>query len=301
MTSNYIFGCMLVLFAACNPALEKRSEKIDDAPAITQSDITFIVAGKTGNYRQSPEGALSVLNFHFFAEIFLQASGKVDNSSIETPAVGGVSIPFADSGYALEMHGGRYSTKTELEAAYPNGNYLFNYTAPSIGVKQQTVRVGDPQSKSSPIPAPPTILLSQQGRPVAADRINPVFDLLVNWSAFSEGGADPLAIMDDLLFVIMGDCHGVRRAHSGRPFEGTAYLTYRDKSYVITADKLLPENVYQLSVEHAILDTSIEYAVPAFATYATTTFLDIHTLGEAEAGQACDVIRNNFDAGQVAL
>ncbi len=43
-----------------------------------QTDITFIVAGKTGNHRQ------------------------------------GEAAPFADSGYALEMHGGRYAGQAVL-------------------------------------------------------------------------------------------------------------------------------------------------------------------------------------------
>jgi hypothetical protein len=38
-----------------------------------------------------------------------------------------------------------------------------------------------------------------------------------------------------------------------------------------------PGSAYQMSVEHAILNTSLEHAVPAFATFATTTFLDLKT------------------------
>jgi porphobilinogen synthase len=59
--------------------------------------------------------------------------------------------------------------------------------------------------------------------------------------------------------------------------------------------------VFQLSVEHAVLDTTKEYGVVAFATFATTTFLDILTTGKAEPGQACHVIRKKFDAGQAIL
>ena len=107
--------------------------------------------------------------------------------------------------------------------------------------------------------------------------------------------------MDDLLFVIMADCDGLRRAHSGRPYENTPYLTYADKSFVIKARQLVPENVYQLSVEHAVLDTSMQHEVVAFATFASTTFLDIRTTGKAEPGTACHAIRKQFDAGQAIL
>jgi hypothetical protein len=153
----------------------------------------------------------------------------------------------------------------------------------------------------SGLPAAPRIFLSQQGKTVLPGSIDPKRDLLVTWSDFSSGSADPLGIMDDLLFVIMGDCDGVRRAHSGRPYENTPYLTYADQSFVIKAEQLLPENVYQLSVEHAVLDTSKEHDVVAFATFATTTFLDIRTTGQAQPGKACHAIRKKFDAGQAVL
>jgi hypothetical protein len=240
-----------------------------------QTDITFIVAGKTSNHRQAGSGEVSVLNYHFFAEIFLQANGRVTPSSLETPLSKGVAVPFRDSGYALEMHGGRYVT--------------------------QVVRMANPRVDGSGLPAPPHIMLSQLGKPVSPGHIDPDRDLRVTWSEFRDGGADPLGIMDDLLFVIMGDCDGVRRAHSGRPYENTPYLTYADQSFVIKAEQLEPENVYQLSVEHAVLDTGIEHEVVAFATFATTTFLDIHTTGKAQPGRACHAIRKKFDAGQAVL
>ena len=39
-----------------------------------QTDITFVVVGKTGNFRQSVGGTVSALNYHFFAEIFVNLS-----------------------------------------------------------------------------------------------------------------------------------------------------------------------------------------------------------------------------------
>ena len=295
---------LMVVLALCLTACDSPQQAVIDvamAPPTEQTDITFIVAGKTSNHRQSLSGEVSVLNFHFFAEVFLQSDGEAQDSSLETPLSQGVRIPFADSGYALEMHGGRYKSEAELEAAYPDGDYIFRYDSPSIGAVSQVVTLGNPNATGSGIPKAPQIYLNQNGKSVAPDNIDPQQDLRVTWSEFSAGDADPLGIVDDLLFVIMGDCDGVRRAHSGRPFENTPYLTYADESFVIDASRLLPENVYQLSVEHAVLDTTLEHNVPAFATYATSTFLDIRTTGEAEPGTACRSIRKKFDAGQAVL
>ncbi len=73
-----------------------------------QDDITFVVAGKTSNHRQQVDGSVAVLNYHFFAEIFLQEGGRVNSATLLTPLSAGVEVPFADGGYALEYHGGRY-------------------------------------------------------------------------------------------------------------------------------------------------------------------------------------------------
>ena len=86
-----------------------------------QIDITFIVAGKTSNHRQFEDGSVKVLNFHFFAEIFLQADGKVSPSHLVTPLSEG---GFENSGYALEMHGGRYRTEQALEQFELDGRVL---------------------------------------------------------------------------------------------------------------------------------------------------------------------------------
>lgn len=266
-----------------------------------QPDITFIVAGKTSNNRQYPDGSIAVLNYHFFAEIFRQEGGMVAPASLLTPLSDGAAVEFTDTGYALEVHGGRYGSEAELEAAYPDGAYAFNYTTPNVGTVSQVVHLTNPEEGSTLLPAAPVIHLFQAGKVVAADQVNPDIDLRVSWSTFAAGGADPLGITDDLIFVIMADCDGVRRAHSGRPFEGTSFLTYADTHFIISAEQLLPENVYQLSVEQAVLDTSIEHEVIAYGTFATTTFLEIHTFGSAAPGQACQQVRKQFDAGQEVL
>jgi hypothetical protein len=265
-----------------------------------QSDITFIVAGKTSNHRQQVDGTIKTLNFHFFAEIFLQSDGEATLANISTPLTNN-PIDFSDSGYALEMHGGRYKTEQELESNYPDGNYRFQYAAPSIGSVSHSIVMTKTRTSGSSLPEAPKIELSQGGLPVAPDQIDPNLDLKVTWSEFTEGGQDPLGIMDDLLFVIMANCHGERIAHSGRPFENRPYLTYADHSFLIDAEILIPENAYQLSVEHAILDTSINYGVPAFATFATTTFLDLKTTGFAEGDAGCPRVLQIFDAGQTVL
>lgn len=291
-------GALLFILALSFPSLMWAAA--DQAPR-GQTDITFIVAGKTANFRQSAAGKVSALNYHFFAEIFVQHNGVVKQAALFTPGNLTQAIPFTDSGYALELHGGRYPGEQELEHHYPDGNYIFRYQTPSIGKMEQTIALTNSIADSSRLPDAPRIFLSQEGRQVLPHLIRADLPLQVTWSLFKQGNEDPLGIVNDLVFVIMGDCHGERRSHSGRPFENTPYLDYAATQFIIPAEQLLPENAYQLSVEHAIIDTTIANGVPGFATFATTTFLDIMTLGSATQAASCPQILRNFDAGQTDL
>ena len=266
-----------------------------------QTDITFVVVGKTGNFSQSAGGTVSALNYHFFAEIFIQENGKVKQAALLTPDNPFEGIAFSDSGYALEMHGGRYPNEIELEHHYPDGNYIFRYDTPSTGLLEQPIALANSASDSSRLPDAPHIILSQNGKLISPHLIQADLPLTVTWSTFEQGNQDPLGIVNDLVFVIMGDCHGNRISHSGRPFESAPYLDYAATEFIIPAEHLLAENAYQLSVEHAIVDTTITKGVPGIATFATTTFLDIMTLGRASGEAACPEILKNFDAGQTDL
>ena len=266
-----------------------------------QTDITFVVVGKTGNFSQSAGGTVSALNYHFFAEIFIQENGRIKQAALLTPDNPFEGIAFSDSGYALEMHGGRYPNEIELEHHYPDGNYIFRYDTPSTGLLEQPIALANSASDSSRLPDAPRIILSQNGRLISPHLIQADLPLTVTWSTFEQGNQDPLGIVNDLVFVIMGDCHGNRISHSGRPFENAPYLDYAATEFIIPAEHLLAENAYQLSVEHAIVDTTITKGVPGIATFATTTFLDIMTLGRASGEAACPEILKNFDAGQTDL
>ena len=266
-----------------------------------QTDITFVVVGKTGNFSQSAGGTVSALNYHFFAEIFIQENGRIKQAALLTPDNPFEGIAFSDSGYALEMHGGRYPNEIELEHHYPDGNYIFRYDTPSTGLLEQPIALANSASDSSRLPDAPHIILSQNGKLISPHLIQADLPLTVTWSTFEQGNQDPLGIVNDLVFVIMGDCHGNRISHSGRPFENAPFLDYAATEFIIPAEHLLAENAYQLSVEHAIVDTTITKGVPGIATFATTTFLDIMTSGSANGEAACPEILENFDAGQTDL
>jgi hypothetical protein len=100
-----------------------------------------------------------------------------------------------------------------------------------------------------------------------------------------------------LLFVVVGNCHGEKIVHSGRPFEGTAYLTYKTTRYVVSSEKLSVGEPHQLFLEHARVDTSEEDGVVGLVTYASTTFLDFQATGAA-SGKPCPPSMPKMDQGQ---
>ncbi len=184
-----------------------------------QDHVTFLVIGKTTNHRQSADGAMSLLNYHFFAEIFVKEGGSVTDASLGFP--GGQSQPFEDRGFVHELHGGRYDDEAELDRSYPNGDYTFRFDTPSGTMDGRVLSVRGTGGGQSRIPKAVKITLRQDGRDVSPEAVDPDKDLEVTWTAFVTGESDPNGIVDDLIFAVVGDCHGEKTVHSGRPFEGT--------------------------------------------------------------------------------
>lgn len=259
-----------------------------------EEHITFLVMGKTTNHRQSSDGELALLNYHFFAEVFVTDGGVVTNATLDFPD--GQSQDFEDLGFVQEVHGGRYLEENELDRLYPNGDYDFRLDTPS-GPLTRVLSVRGTGGGQSRIPRPVAITLRQGGRDVTPERVDATQDLEVTWSAFVTGEADPNRIVDDLVFVVVGNCHGEKIEHSGRPFEGTSYLSHTTKSYVVPAAKLSPGEPHQLFVEHAKVDTSIESGIVGLVTYAATTFLDFEASGVA-TGKPCPASMPKMDQGQ---
>lgn len=253
--------------------------------AMAQSaDVTFFVIGKHANYSHVANGPPAPIDFSFFSEIFLTGNGDASDATLTFP--GGDLEPFRDMRLAeggdrdnlfLVSGEDRFTAAADLTARYPDGRYGLSFDTPSGAVDAQLV------FQPRPLPRPPSITVKQNGK--RCDSYDPDSDLNISWSTFENGRADPNGILDDLIFVILTNEEGVRVAHSGRPFENRPYLTYANSAFVIEHAALLPEQSYELSVEHALLDDTTEFdGVPGFTTRAVTTKRMIRT----SAGSATD-------------
>lgn len=277
-----MFALVLTLVPATSQAQEK--------------DLVFFVVVKSSNYAQARDGSLSLLNYHFFSEIFLKDGGRVTSATIKRKDAVGEPLKYVDRGDSFYVEGGHFDSLKEVDIAYPNGKYVFNIDTPSGAIQDLALDLTGPGG-SSEIPAPITITLHQDGKQIDPLRIDPSKDLVVRWGDYDVGNADPNGIIDDLIFFVVATCHGKRIVHSGLPFEGP-YLTYRATEYRVPAGTLRPGEPHSMFVEFPNqVDTVVVDGVPGFATYATASYLDTQTLGKA-SGPACPAKPPPMDTGQ---
>ena len=233
------------------------------------------VIGKTVNYRQGADGSLARLNYHFFAEIFLAPGSDAGTGRLIDPR--GLVIPFESLGSLLSISGGGdFSSLADLNAHVPDGAYRMQFEAPQTRPIDGTIVL---HATEGALADPVHLTLLQDGKSISPAAVDVTKELTVAWNPFRKGRPDPNGIIDDLIFVHVGDCHGKLIARTPAPFAESPALTYRARSYVVPANTLEAGATYQISVEHAPVVTRRIRGVPALATYPATTYLDLRTTG----------------------
>ncbi len=261
-----------------------------------QSDISFFVLVKSSNYAQDSSGVLTLLNYHFFSEIFLLPEGSLASARLIRLDQPGEPMAYVSRGDNYYVEGGHFDSLEDLDDAYPNGTFAFDIEAPSVRVHQEALRLEGPGGHTD-IPAPITISFHQRGEAVSPFMIDPSEALTVRWSAYSNGQADPRGIVDDMIFVVIADCHGERVFHTGLPFQGD-YLTFETREILVEAGTLKTGHPYAAFVEFPhVVDSRIIDGVPGFTSYATATYVDLRTLGPA-SDASCPEAPPPMDTGQ---
>ena len=147
-------------------------------------------------------------------------------------------------------------------------------------------------------PGPIKITLFQDNKITQPDFINPNYDIKVTWSPFEKGERDPNNIIDDMIYVILGNCHGEEIEHSGHAISNKDALTFDKREFIISSDKLESGKIYQLEVEHSNMETDSYRNIEIIVTYAATTFLDFKTKGDNSELLGCPVNPYAMDGGQ---
>lgn len=259
-------------------------------------DISFFVLVKSSNFSQDSSGTLALLNYHFFSEIFVNDGGTITSATLQPEDPTARPWTFEDRGSNHYFEGGHFDTVQEADSAHPNGAFTFNIETGSGQLRDISLNLAGPGGETD-IPAPITISLLQSGGEISPVAVDPTHDLTVRWSEYSNGTADPRGIVDDMIFVVVADCHGERIFHTGLPFQGD-YTTFRETEVVVPAASLSSGMAYSTFVEFPhVADSRVVKGVPGFTSFATATYLDLQTTG-TQSDLTCPERRPPMDTGQ---
>lgn len=261
-----------------------------------EAHADYVVMGKSINHRQTSAGELGLLNTVFFAEVFKLPGGIIRNAILHGPGEAAAGLRFSDGDIHFLAGTRRYSIEA-LTEHFPDETYFFSFDTPDGNVRRMPVRF-ERDAGESRNPGPIRVTLKQGGVEAEPVSIDPEQDLEVSWSPFSKGSADPKGIIDDMIYVMMGDCMGNETVHSGHAISNPNALTYVAERFVIPASKLAPGQPFQLEVEHSNMDTAEWQQIEQIITYAATTFLDIRTTGEDPGMRTCPHQPYAMDGGQ---
>jgi hypothetical protein len=276
---------LFALLAACS---ETGTVEPGDPPVAENESIgdhvTFYGTGKVARYQQHMDSSLEYLGPLFFAEIFIAAGGEVTDASVKFPPpvseTKQLEYRYSESDEIGDVMylSGRAESDEELERNYPSGAYEFTFSTPGGDVVDSVVSF-----EGGAFPTQPVIIFEQGGQAIPFESVDADQDLRITWAPFAEGRADKNGVLDDLIFVAIDSCVVEDMVHSGRPFEKDDNLTFRAEDYTVAAGTLAPGQTYSMYLEHALLpNTQRDYGMPAFATFAASTYMDFKTIGEAD-------------------
>lgn len=268
------------LFLLCSSCADNDAPKVEEN-SIVAEHVTFYGVGKVARYQQHMDSSLEYLGPLFFAEIFIAAGGEVSDASVQFPPPVGIrqklNYRYSESeeiGDVMYLSGNAESDDA-LEASFPSGPFEFTFSTPGGDVRDSVVSFA-----GGTFPTQPIIIFEQSDRVIPFAAVDSGKDLVISWPPFSAGRADVNNILDDLIFVAIDSCKVEDIVHSGRPFEKDDFLSFRASEYVLPAGTLEPGQSYSMYVEHALLPhTQSDYGMPAFATFAASTYMDFTTSG----------------------
>jgi hypothetical protein len=291
--ANFIFSLIFGIgVSACSKPAPQSVVENKEKPG----DLKFFVLVKSSNYAQDQDGNLTLLNYHFFSELFPREGRKIRSATL-TRVSDGRDLPFVDRGETVYYEGGHFNTVNEVDAEHPNGAYRFDIETAALKIENAELMLSGPAGETD-IPAPITITFYQDGAPVRPGMVDGLKPLRVTWTDYSNGRDDPNGIVDDMIFVVFQNCYGTRVFHTGLPFDDEDYMTWRASEVTVPAGTLKPGLNHSMFVEMPhVVDSTIASGIPGFTSYATATYLDLKTIGD-NAGDSCPEVAPPLDTGQ---
>jgi hypothetical protein len=279
---------LLLVFCCLSACTESaRTDLPEPAISPVTADVLFLVLGKMALYDQSPAGEIALRNYHFVAEIMPKEGRQIVSGTLASTTYPAQVLAFEPEGNAFLAHGARVMEAEQLHQLHPDGEYVFSFETQSGRMEAQSLVLAK-RSSISEMPAAARVSLAQNGVNVLSSSIDGDSDLALSWTSMPGNTKAANSELEDLIFVLVFDCFGNNVAHSGRPYQGGPYLSYKDSHYVGPARALAPGLAFTAIVEQATADVERFLGVPGIATYATLTFVKFQTSGDA-VGVGCPV------------
>ena len=243
-----------------------------------EQDVSFFVVGKSTRFIQDFDGQLSPDGAYFFGEIFLQPGGQVTEPRLTTPRQNFSEFATRRSGSLRSIPRQDFDSVEALDEAYPDGTCTLHAQSPSGNIVEHSVTFHHRADHPERFPHPVQIFFHQGGVAIHPEQVDPQQDLLISWTPFSSGRADPNRICSDLIFAI-GSSEETEESpfRTELPFESIPALTYADTHFRIPSERLQAGKTFNILVEHAILaETNRQdhvVGLSAFATVTTATFV----------------------------
>ena len=114
--------------------------------------MVFVLV-KSNNYSQSQDGKLTLLNYHFFSELFGKEQGEIKSATLTRVGKDVESFDYEDRGETFYYEGGHYNTVETVDNAHPNGEYRFQIELTSGDQIDATLALKRPDGLTD-IPAP---------------------------------------------------------------------------------------------------------------------------------------------------
>lgn len=280
-------GMALLLISACGDA------DIEVANVDLSSDINMTWVEKYITYEQDHDGQLTMTDVHFLAEIifdgerdFNAISAEVtrDSESQSLATYGGRDKRAFTNGYYYTRKSRSFDHVDALEAAHPaDSEYSWKVDGPAGQAKLAPIRIGGPQNVSQ-FPAVSTIRLLQHSEYVSDFvSIDVSQPMTIEWDPFDIGGPLEGTEWNDLVFVLISDCHGDVVFTAGAPGTDKDFADYDDTFVVVPEGQLNAGQDYTVFISQVnYVDHNESYGITQLAANSFAVELGIRTGGTIE-------------------
>ena len=257
------------------------------------SDINMTWVEKYITYEQDHDGQLTMTDVHFLAEIIFDGERDFDAISAEVTrhgesrslaTYGGRDKRALTNGYYYTRKSRSFDHVDALEAAHPaDSTYSWDVDGPAGQAKLAPIRIGGPQSVSQ-FPAVSTIRLLQESEYVSdLVSIDVNQPMTIEWDPFEIGGPLTGTKWNDLVFVLISDCHGHVVFTAGAPGTDKDFADY-DETFVVMPERQLSAGQdYTIFISQVnYVDHNESYGITQLAANSFAVELDVRTAGANE-------------------